>query len=208
MSRVVLGMVRFVFCSAFCSVLCVSAFAEGNPVRGKELAITCVACHGEDGNSPAGSFPSIAGQQPKYLLKQLRDIKSSVRSAPLMTGQLDNMSDQDLLDMATYYSEQTIKAGAAKPELAELGESVYLAGIKRKGVAACTACHQPNGAGVDAAKFPALSGQWPEYTTTQLKAFRSGARANDGDGKMMRTVAMDLSDAEIEAVASYLYGLK
>jgi cytochrome c553 len=125
-----------------------------------------------------------------------------------MMGQLDNSSDQDLLDMATYYSEQTMKGGAANSELSELGETVYLAGIKRKGVAACTACHQPDGAGIDAAVFPALSGQWPEYTATQLKAFRSGARANDGDGKMMRTVAMDLSDAEIEAVASYLYGLQ
>tara|TARA_R110002072_G_scaffold1369_7_gene11313 strand:- start:1853 stop:2455 length:603 start_codon:yes stop_codon:yes gene_type:complete len=200
MFRVVLGIVL--------SALCLPAFAEGNAARGKELATTCVACHAEDGNSPAGSFPSIAGQQPKYLLKQLQDIKSGARSAPLMTGQLDNMGDQDLLDIATYYSEQTIKGGSAKAELAELGETVYLAGIKRKGVAACTACHQPDGAGIDAAKFPALSGQWPEYTVSQLKAFRSGERSNDGDGKMMRTVAMDLSDAEIEAVASYLYGLK
>ncbi|MFT4676077.1 MAG: cytochrome c553 [Patiriisocius sp.] len=200
MFRIVLGMVL--------SAFCLSAVAEGNPSRGKELSATCVACHAEDGNSPAGSFPSIAGQQPKYLLKQLRDIKSGARSAPLMMGQLDNSSDQDLLDMATYYSEQTMKGGAANSELSELGETVYLAGIKRKGVAACTACHQPDGAGIDAAVFPALSGQWPEYTATQLKAFRSGARANDGDGKMMRTVAMDLSDAEIEAVASYLYGLQ
>ena len=101
-----------------------------------------------------------------------------------------------------------MQGGATKPELAELGETIYLAGIKRKGVAACTACHLPNGNGNNGAIFPALAGQWPEYTETQLKMFRSGERNNDGDGKMMRTVAMDLSDDEIEAVASYLYGLK
>jgi cytochrome c553 len=59
-----------------------------------------------------------------------------------------------------------------------------------------------------AAAFPALSGQWPEYTSAQLKAFRSGERNNDGESRMMRLTAMDLSDKEIEAVSSYLYGLK
>ena len=190
------------------SALCLTAFAEGNPAKGETLTTTCVACHGNDGNSAAGAFPSIAGQQEKYLLKQLRDIKSGDRAAVLMTGILDNMTDQDLMDLAAYYADQKIKGGAAKPELAELGETIFLAGIKRKGVAACTACHLPNGAGNNAAVFPALAGQWPEYTETQLKLFRSGERNNDGDGKLMRTVAMDLSDDEIEAVASYLYGLK
>ncbi len=188
--------------------LSMSALAEGNPVKGKELTTACAACHGADGNSPAGAFPSIAGQQPKYLLKQLQDIKSGDRAAPLMAGQLDNMSDKDLMDIAAYYGEQTGKGGATKPELAELGETIYRTGVKRKGVAACTACHLADGGGNNSAKFPALAGQWPEYTVAQLKAFRSGARHNDGDGKMMRTVAMDLSDDEIDAVASYLYGLQ
>jgi len=200
MFRVVIGMVL--------TALSLSAYADGSPIRGKELTTTCVACHAEDGNSPVGAFPSIAGQHPKYLLKQLRDIKSGARSAMLMTGILTNMSDQDLMDLSAYYAGQIGKGGSAKPELAELGETIYLAGIKRKGIAACTACHLPDGSGNNAAAFPSLAGQWPEYIETQLKAFRSGMRANDGDGKMMRTIAMDLSDGEIEAVASYLHGLK
>ena len=56
--------------------------------------------------------------------------------------------------------------------------------------------------------FPMLAGQWAEYTETQLRAFRSGERANDGDSQMMRLSAMDLSDQEIAAVASYLAGLR
>lgn len=200
MFRILIGMVL--------TALSLSAYAAGDPDRGQQLTATCVACHAEDGNSPVGAFPSIAGQHSKYLLKQLRDIKSGARPAVLMTGILTNMSDQDLMDLAAFYAGQTGKGGAAKPELAELGETIYLAGIKRKGVVACTACHLPDGSGNNAASFPVLAGQWPEYTVAQLKAFRSGMRANDGDGKLMRTVAMDLSDAEIEAVASYLYGLK
>ena len=190
------------------SALSLPTFAEGDPARGKELSGTCVACHSEDGNSIAGAFPSIAGQQPKYLLKQMIEIQTGDRAAPLMTGILDNMSEQDLADLAAFYGDQAAKGGAAKPELAELGESIYRAGVPRKGIAACTACHSPDGSGNDSAKFPALAGQWPEYTAAQLKAFRSGDRQNDGDGRMMRIVAMDLSDDEIDAVSNYLYGLK
>ena len=65
------------------------ALAEGNAERGEALTATCVACHGTDGNSPAGSFPNIAGQNAAYLLKQLQEIQSGARSAVLMTGILD-----------------------------------------------------------------------------------------------------------------------
>ena len=191
----------------FLSSLSISVMAEGNPEHGKSISQACAACHGADGNSPAGSFPSIAGQQPKYLLKQLKDIKSGDRSAPLMTGQLDAFTDDDLSDLAAYFAGQTRKGGAAKPELVALGETIYRAGIKRKKIAACSACHLPQGEGNNPAGFPALAGQWPEYTEAQLKAFRVGDRHNDGDGRMMQSTAMDLSDTEITAVASYLYGL-
>ncbi|MEM7362711.1 MAG: c-type cytochrome [Pseudomonadota bacterium] len=176
--------------------------------RGQTLTQACVACHGEDGNSIAGSFPSIAGQGERYLLKQLQEIKSGARAAPLMAGQLDSMSDQDLADMAAYYASQTATGGAAKADLVEVGETIYRAGISRKGIAACSSCHGPDGSGNDSAIFPALSGQWPEYTIAQLKAFRSEARANDGDAKMMRSITLDMSDKEMEAVASFLYGLR
>lgn len=181
--------------------------AEGNAERGKTLNQTCVACHGEVGNSLAGTFPNIAGQNEKYLLKQLKDIKSGERQAPLMTGILDNLDEQDLEDLAVFYSGQQTEVGAADPALAPLGEQIYRSGISRKGVAACAGCHSPTGQGNALASVPGLSGQWPEYTTGQLKAFRSGARVNDGDARMMRLSAMDLSDHEIDAVASYLYGL-
>ena len=182
--------------------------AEGNPIKGQSLNATCIACHGKDGNSIAGSFPNIAGQGENYLYKQMTEIQSGVRAAPLMAGILDNMSDQDLKDLAAYYSGQSPATGAAKADLAALGEEIYRAGIARKQIAACTACHSPTGQGNDPAGFPALQGQWPEYTVAQLKAFRSGERMNDGDSKMMRLIAMDLSDTEIEAVASYLRGLR
>jgi cytochrome c553 len=182
--------------------------ADGNAANGQDLVVVCGACHGQDGNSPAGAFPSLAGQGEKYLYKQMVDIKDGRRSAITMTGLLDGYSDQQIMDIAAYYASQQTKVGAASADLVALGEKVYRAGVARKNIAACTACHSPNGGGNRAAALPALSGQWPEYTSAQLKAFRSGERNNDGESRMMRLTAMDLSDKEIEAVSSYLYGLK
>lgn len=185
-----------------------TAIAAGDPERGATLNAVCSACHGADGNSPAPSFPSIAGQGEAYLAKQMREMKSGARNPGAMAGIMDMVPDGDIDDLAAYYAGQDRKGGAADPDLVALGETIYRAGIKRKSIAACTACHSPRGQGVDAARFPALAGQWPEYTEAQLKAFRDGDRHNDGEAKMMRTTALDLSDKEISAVASYLYGLR
>lgn len=184
------------------------ALAAGDAERGSTLTATCVACHGNDGNSLAGSFPNIAGQNEKYLLKQLRDMKSGARAQNLMIGIVDTLSDQDMQDLAAFYAGEAAAESAADPELALQGEHIYRSGIARKGVAACSACHSPTGQGNDLASFPKLAGQWAEYTEAQLKAFRVGERHNDGESKMMRLSAMDLSDAEIAAVASYIAGLR
>jgi len=140
-------------------------------------------------------------------MKQLKDIKSGARSVPTMAGQLDAMSEQDLADMAAFYAVQPATPGVAKEELVELGESVYRAGIREKGVAACTACHSPTGVGNGPAKYPRLSGQHADYIAAQLRAFRNDERTNDGDTRIMRDVASRLSDKELDAVASYASGL-
>ena len=200
MSRLLVGILTV--------ILSVSAMAKGDPAKGKAMTAVCAACHGQDGNSPAGAFPSLAGQNSRYLVKQMQEIKSGERSSLVMTGLLNNFGDQDLKDIAAYYEGQISKPGAAKADLVILGEPIYRAGVKRKGIAACTACHSPLGQGNGPAGFPTLAGQWPEYTEAQLRAFRSGERTNDGDSRMMRITAMDLSDEEIAAVSSYIYGLQ
>jgi cytochrome c553 len=184
------------------------AFGQGDAAAGKSLASTCLACHGETGNSMVGAFPNIAGQGENYLLKQLTEIQSGARAVPTMAGLLDNLTEQDLADIAAHYASQVRNFGAASADIVELGETIYRAGIPRKGVAACTACHSPTGNGNGPAGFPALAGQWPEYTVMQLKAFQSGERHNDGEAQMMQGTAMDMNEKEMNAVASYLYGLK
>ena len=185
---------------------------RGDAAAGEGKVASCSACHGADGNGVA-PFPKLAGQGEKYLLKQLRDVRDGARSIPTMIGQLDGKSDQDLADMAAFYASQTMTGGQTDPELLELGEKVYRAGIAARNVAACTACHSPTGRGNAPAGYPALAGQHAQYVADQLRAYRKGyedpeGRTNDGDTRIMRSTAFGLSDLEIEAVASYVAGLK
>lgn len=194
------------------------AMAAGDAAAGKAKAAACAACHGPDGNSPAPTFPKLAGQGEKYLAKQLMDIKSGAREVPQMIGQLDNFNEQDLQDIAAYFASQNMQLSGSQPMSVTLnsGESVdallfgrdlYRAGNSETGVPACMGCHSPTGKGNAPAGYPRLSGQFADYVETQLKAFRAGTRTNDGDSRTMRTVAKQLSDAEIEAVANYVAGL-
>ncbi|NCF18338.1 MAG: c-type cytochrome [Haliea sp.] len=189
------------------------ANAAGDASAGKDKVAVCAACHGADGNSAAPTFPKLAGQGEKYLLKQLQDIRDGARPVPTMVGQLDGKSDQDLADMAAFYASQARSGGQTDPTLLALGEKVYRSGVAERNVAACVACHSPTGAGNAPAGFPALAGQHAEYTSAQLRAYRKGqedesGRTNDGDTRIMRTTAFGLSDGEIEAVSSYVAGLK
>ena len=172
----------------------------------------CAACHAADGNSQLATNPKLASQVPEYLYKQLTDFKAAAgkkaeRDNPVMAGMVANLSPEDMRNLAAYYGGQAAKPGAAKSkDLVALGQRIYRGGIASEGIAACASCHGPNGAGMPA-QYPRLSGQHAEYIGAQLKAFRSGARANDLNASM-RGVAGRLSDREIEAVADYIAGLR
>lgn len=193
------------------------AFAQGmvkgDPAKAQPIVNqVCAACHGAEGNSPTAANPSIAGQHPEYTLRQLtnfkpQDGKPAERVNPIMAGMVANLSADDMANLAAYFAGQKPKPRVARdPELAKLGQSIYRGGIMAKGVAACASCHAPNGAGIPA-QFPRLAGQYAEYLEAQLKAFRSGERANDPN-RMMRATAARLSDQEIKAVAEYISGLR
>ena len=85
----------------------------GDAAAGQAKTAVCGACHGPDGNSMAPNFPKLAGQGDKYLLKQLHEIKDGKREVLEMTGMLTNLSDQDLADIAAYFSSQKGSVGAA-----------------------------------------------------------------------------------------------
>ena len=180
---------------------------KGDAEAGKKLVSACSACHGADGNSLAGIWPSLAGQNYKYLLKQLRLVKSGDREIIEMTGQLDNLSDQDLKDISAFYSVQNNTIGQVEKDKLELGRKLYYSGNLDKGVPACTACHSPRGLGNAPAAYPLLSGQQPDYVSKALKDYRSGERSNEDPSKIMIAIAYKLDDNEIEALSSFVHGL-
>lgn len=192
-----------------------AAGPKGDAAAGQAKAAVCSACHGQDGNSATAMFPKLADQVPGYIVKQLKDMKAGSRSVPEMTAFVAGLSEQDMLDLAAYYSSQHIKPGAAKPDLVESGQNMYRGGDADRGIPACAACHGAGGRGMPEAGFPALAGQHAGYIKSQLEAFRTAGREdhtgkrreNDGETKMMRATAARLSDSDIEALSSYISGL-
>ena len=193
------------------------AFAQTAPKADLGRAQTivtqlCVACHGADGNSTQPVNPNLAGQHAEYTLKQLtnfkpQDGKPATRPSAVMAAIAGTLSADDMRNLSAYFESQKPKPRAARdPQLVKLGQAIYRGGVAARGVAACAACHGPDGAGMPA-QFPRLAGQFAEYTGTQLKAFRAGERANDPN-RMMRAIAERLTDREITAVAEYISGLR
>ncbi len=194
--------------SAF-SVLAQTPAVKPDLEKGKAIAAkVCAACHGPDGNSPTPLNPKIAGQFPEYTTRQLVSFKANAtRKNPVMMGMSAGLSDEDIRNISVFYAGQKPKEGAARnADTANLGRKVFRGGDTSKGLAACASCHGVAGAGIPS-QYPRIAGQYAEYTEAQLRAFRSGERANDPSG-MMRTVAGRMSDAEIKAVADYIAGLR
>jgi cytochrome c553 len=181
--------------------------AAGSADAGEAKSVTCVACHGTDGNSISPEWPNLAGQHPSYLAKQLKAFRDGQRENALMSPMAMGLSDQDIDDLAAYFSAQKLRGGEAEPAKLATGQRVYRAGNLKREVAACAGCHGPAGLGNPTANYPALQGQQATYVAAQLRAYRSGARATDPN-QMMRNVAAGLSDEEIDAVASYVHGLR
>ena len=195
-----------VLVTAFVGLIPNLLLAEGDAAAGQAKSALCGSCHGVDGNSLIAMNPKLAGQSAKYMVKQLQEFKSGARESAIMASMVLSLSDQDMEDIAAWYSSQQPTIQGANPESIELAERLYRGGNSEIAVAACSACHSPTGKGNAPAGFPLLSGQHAEYTLQQLKNFRSGARQNDGSA-MMRTVVERLTDKELEALASYVSGL-
>ncbi len=191
-----------------------AANAKADLERGRQLATqVCAACHGADGNSAVPANPSIAGQHADYITVQLAHYKAGIRVNPIMQGIAQGMSADDMRATALFYSQQQPKGLAARDaSLAKLGQALWRGGDATSGIPACSGCHGPAGAGIPK-NYPRVAGQYADYTYSQLKAFNAGQRGNDKDGKdangrIMHTIARQMSDAQMKAVAEYAAGLR
>lgn len=205
-------MVRFSSLAPLFAVTALSvsaaALGAGSADEGQSKSTACIACHGPNGNSANPEWPNLAGQHEQYVLKQLQAFKSGARKNPLMTPMAMGLSDDDVEDLAAYFAAQkpaaTLETDSGK---LALGQRVYRAGDAKTGSPACASCHGPTGDGNPPAAYPALRGQYATYVAAQLRAYRANTRQTDLN-QMMRNVASTMSDEQIDAVASYVQGLR
>ncbi|CAM2961748.1 c-type cytochrome [Vibrio neptunius] len=190
-----------------------SVWAQGSIEAGKAKSQTCVACHGADGNSQLAMYPKLAGQHAKYIEKQLKDFKLGMTSGgqqgrvdPVMGGMAMPLSEQDMKDLAAYYTSLPISHNTTPENVVEQGKTLYTAGDAKRGLTACIACHGPRGNGTELSGFPKISGQHADYIKAQLVKFRDGSRANDMNG-MMQDIAKKLTDEDIDTLSKYVGGL-
>lgn len=201
----------------------VDPFTHSDTTAGGARATACYACHGPGGNGAINpEWPKLAGQGSAYLAEQLHAFMcggmpadqraakhcEEVRNNAVMMGQAQNLSDQDVADLAAYFSSQKPAPGVASKDAVAVAEPLYRGGDAGRGLPACAACHGPTGAGNAAAKFPRIGGQNPNYTANQLRNYQTDARGKSGPGTMMAAVAKKLTPQEVEALAAYVSGLQ
>ncbi|MBA4502858.1 c-type cytochrome [Marinobacterium marinum] len=187
--------------------------AQGVAANGQQIVMQgdgsgapCLACHGMDGaGNNLASFPRLAGLDAEYIAKQIRDYNSGKRVSVVMQPNVDNLTEQQILDVAAYYASQPVpkvEAATADAEVMALGEKIAKRGDWNNYIPACESCHGPDNQGMGVS-FPGIAGQHANYIKQQLNAWRSGERHNDPN-QLMTGVAERLSEQQLEAVAAYL----
>jgi cytochrome c553 len=195
-----------------------AALAEnGDAAAGATKAATCTACHGLNGNSVNPEWPVLAGQNASYLGDQITRFRDGKRTNVLMQPMVAPLTDQDIADLATYFSQQTPTGNEADPSYWKAGEKLFRAGDAKRGIPACMACHGPVGRGNPAAGYPALHTQHAVYTIKQLNDYATETRySKDDKGRaqggtnsvMMNTIAARLTAEDRRDLASYIQGMR
>jgi cytochrome c553 len=166
--------------------------------RGATLALQCAICHGAGRPSQQVDTPNLDGQPAAAIYKQLRDFKSGARVNAVMSPFGVKLSEQDMQDLAAYYSYLPRQPGT-HPDPSILSPAIVAHGASMRNVPACVSCHDPTNARVGS---PWLEGQSAVYIRSQLESFAHGTRRNDIN-EQMRNIARQMTPAEIEDAARY-----
>jgi cytochrome c553 len=186
-----------------------AAAKPGDPAAGEAKAAACGACHGLDGNSADPQYPKLAGQNERYIARQLKLFKTGERQNPIMQPFAAPLSPQDMRDLGAFFATKSAMPGTGDEAFKARGRQLFRGGDATAGIPACMACHGPSGQGNPGSAYPSLGGQHADYTKAQLTAFRDGLVLGTGDdaNSIMAAVAANLSDDDIEALSSYVEGL-
>jgi cytochrome c553 len=184
-------------------------FTGGNAEAGAAKATACFACHGPGGNSANPEWPKLAGQHASFVYRSLQVLKNGHRAAPVMNAQAAPLTDQDMKDLAAYFASQKPSPGVASPDSVKVAQPLYRAGDAARGLPACSACHGPQGHGNAGAGYPRIGGQHSKYVGNMLRRYKAqtGMPMENPTTTTMSAVAAKLTDAEIDALSSYVNGL-
>ena len=197
------GLMALVYASACAAEA--PALSAPDLQRGQQLATTiCAACHGANGVSLSPAQPHLAGQNGAYIAAQLAAFKSGARANPIMQGMSASLTPEDMRSVGAYFEMQKPAHSVAHDKaLAASGQKIWRSGNKTLGVPACAGCHGAGGHGIPG-QYPRLAGQYPDLLMGWLKAYATGARAND----VMGPIAGRLTEADMKAVVEYVSGLQ
>ena len=191
------------------SSVTVAAFSQeikGDANAGLAKNAMCIGCHGIKGYQ--SSFPEvykvpmISGQNAAYIASAMNAYKKGDRKHPTMRAVVDSLSEQDIADVAAYYT-QSGKTDAVLPAQPKRAPSVEVAELLKKG--ACVSCHGDNFAKPIDPSYPNLAGQQADYLFVALKSYKTEENARIGrNNAIMGAIAKQFSNAELKALAGYI----
>ena len=202
----------FAFAVACVTVAAHAQAIKGNAENGSKKIAMCMGCHGIIGYQASFpeiyKVPKIAGQSATYIVSALTAYKGGDRKHPTMRAIADSLSEQDIADLAAYYSELGAKEGDAPPPTAKApGEAVQTL-IARDKENACTKCHGANFNTPNDGTVPKLAGQYADYLFVALKSYKVDKNAQVGRSNgVMSGQAKKYSNDELKALASYISSL-
>ncbi|CAN5309701.1 N/A [soil metagenome] len=184
---------------------------KGDANAGQTKNSMCIGCHGIKGYQ--SSFPEvykvpmISGQSAGYISAALHEYKKGERKHPTMRNIADSLTEQDIADLAAYYSGHGVVAGAELPAKPAREASAEVQALLNK--ANCASCHGANFSKPIDPSYPKIAGQHADYLFVALKAYKAdnGANANAKVGRahpIMGGMAKQYTNAELKSMANYL----
>jgi cytochrome c553 len=177
--------------AAFAQAAADASTLKGDPVHGKAISYTCLGCHGVDGYRnayPNYSVPKLVGQHPEYIIAALQEYRGDQRSHVTMHAQAQSLSDQDMADIASYFSGKVLTPAAAPANAPPAPAAVAI----------CAACHGATGISV-VPNYPNLAGQHADYLKREIAEYKDGGRKN----AIMSGMAVTIKDSDVDALADY-----
>ena len=159
---------------------------------GRKISFFCANCHGENGVSKTPDVPNLAGQNPAYLLEQIRKFGSGERKDPFMQGVIKVLKEDERLQVAIYYSSGTVPPSPADAQQVAKGKEIFFK--------LCVRCHGDQARGN--AEVPRLAGQKQPYLQSAIMRYRDGTGIRSN--QLMSIATAPLRNEDVVAVTNYL----